>query len=286
MRQFLYSREHINCHNYRQNDPAVSSYSHYPGGHKWEGNILNTEILCIFNGGLFLSYDFFINASVSAGQILLLPAGTNFKAHTDSGVAFLRIYAQEIMHLCDRFSLEDLSSLPKQKKCSLPILRIKPLMNEFLILFAKTLADGLSCRQYLELKTKEFFFLLRGYYTKEELMVFFRPMLNKNMNFASFILDNYRDIKTVNQFANLYSCSISSFDKKFRQAFGTSAYQWMKKKKTDFLFHEISTTNKTFRQIAEEQGFLSLPQFTDFCKKHLGDSPGRIRKRQNSNKNV
>lgn len=52
----------------------------------------------------------------------------------------------------------------------------------------------------------------------------------------------------------------------------------MMKKKVDLVFYQIRTTNKAFKQIAEETGFLSLPQFTDFCKKHLGNSPGKIRK--------
>jgi len=44
------------------------------------------------------------------------------------------------------------------------------------------------------------------------------------------------------------------------------------------LYHEINATSKPLRQIAKEQKFLSLPQFNDYCKKHFGYPPGKMRK--------
>jgi len=120
--------------------------------------------------------------------------------------------------------------------------------------------------------------LFRAYYTKEDLAVFFSPVLTNTTEFSNFVLQNYRKVKTVRELARLYSCSISSFDKKFKKAFGISPYKWMQERKVSLIYHEIYATHKPIKQIAEEQQFMSLPQFNDYCKKHFGYPPGRMRK--------
>jgi len=272
-------REHSSCYNYvRDTNRWVERYQ-YPRGYSWEHPVMHTEILFVLEGELFISYDSYLENRIEKGQMLLLYAGIQFKASTKEGVSVAIFHLHDIVYLCDRMPFSSLTSR-KVTTAGIPLLEIKPIVSTFLTLFLETYSRGLHCSKYLSLKIKEFFFLLRGYYTKEELSIFFRPVLNRNLSFAAFVLDNYQKVRTVAGFADLYSCSISSFDKKFKRAFGTSAYQWMIGRKTELLFHEINTTSKTFRQISEEQGFASLSQFTDFCKKHLGEAPSRIRHKE------
>jgi len=251
---------------------------HYQKGYMWSYPVSHTQVLFVSEGSFRIAYDSFLDEPVRKGQMLLLYPGMEFKAHTAEGVSFIVLHLHDIVHLCDRIAFSTLAVKGKEfSNSGLPSLEIKPILHTFLELLLETFSTGLRCSNFLELKVREFLFLLRGYYTKKELHRFFHPVLNRDIPFAAFVLDNFRQVRTVTEFATLYSCSLSSFDKKFRNTFGTSSYQWMLSRKADIIYHEIHTTTKTFRLIAEEQGFLSLSQFTDFCKKHLGNAPSKIR---------
>lgn len=244
----------------------------------WEETIREGEIIFVLQGSFLITYERLSEQIVEAGKMLLLFPGCIYKARTGEGVFLLKFRLIETTRFCEQFSLEKLTEKVILSFSHLPVLNTPPVMNNFLSNLIDVLQSGLQCQKHMELKIKELFYLFKVYYTKEELLFFFYPLFSKDASFSEFILKNYRQVRTVNEFATLYSCSVSNFDKKFKRTFGMPAYKWMIKKKVDLVFYQIRTTNKAFKQIAEETGFLSLPQFTDFCKKHLGDAPGKIRK--------
>jgi len=155
---------------------------------------------------------------------------------------------------------------------------MKTMIREFLLTLKNNYEKGLTDSDYLELKKKELFYLLSGYYTAEELGYFFHPLMSNDSRFMDFVLKNYKKVRTVIEFAALYNCSVSNFEKKFRLTFGVSPYKWMNQRRIDEVYQELIATDKPIGQIAEEQKFLSLPQFTDYCKKHLGYPPGKLRR--------
>ncbi len=282
MEKLLCFQEHFSCNGYDRDTPGIIDSPHYHPGECWEGKAVTKKIIFILTGSMQISYGFFIDRKIGAGNIYLLPPGCCFTARTGEGVSLLVIRIVEAIHFCENNYLEDLELENPDAKTDLQLLEIKPPLHSFLSLLSRTLSDGLRCKHFFKLKTKEMLYLLRTYYTKKELGAFFRPLLSTDAQFTEFVLRNYHRVKTVSQFASLNSCSLSNFDKKFRRAFGTSAYQWMMQKCNEQVFHEIKTTNKPFLQIAEEQGFSSNSQFTDYCKKHLGGTPGKIRGTRNA----
>jgi len=282
MEELLYSTEHLSCSTNVQGATPIIELINFANAHRWQGRTTSKEIVFVLEGNFHISYDFFLDLHVPTGNMLLLPPGCLFTARTGEGVYLLVMRLSEAIYFCDKYYLEDLIPQDSLPQGIVHLLEIKPMVASLLSFLVETMNSGLTCKHFMELKTKEFFFFLKNYYTKEELSAFFRPLLNADAQFAEFVLGNYHHVKTVNQFAALCSCSLSNFDKKFRRTFGTSAYQWMMQKRNERVFHEINTTNKPFLQIAEEQGFSSNSQFTDYCKKHLGAAPGKIRGRRNA----
>ncbi|MDH6535194.1 AraC family transcriptional regulator [Parabacteroides sp. 52] len=278
MENILYIHEHQACFNYKQEANHFIQVKHCPPGTEWINTVQTTEVLIILEGNMHISFDFVLNKELKTGDMLLLAPGTQFKAETEKGGSVLVLYVPESVGLCNCFSLKQLKTLAVDKQDKPVVLQTKPILQTFLQGLMFNLQGGLRCAGYMKLKSEEFLILLQSYYTKDELVAFFYPVLHESSSFTDFILKNYRQVKKVNEFAQLYACSLSNFDKKFKKAFGISAYKWMKGKKMELIYHEINTTNKPFGQIAEEQGFLSLSQFTDFCKKNLGNSPGKIRR--------
>ncbi len=279
MAKLLYVPEHLSCANYEEAETPFIQNFHYSPNQKWERSSLAKEIIFVLKGSFEISYDYYLNETISKGNMLLLAPGTLFKGSTEKGVTFIVMRLSKAVDFCDQYHLEDLSKRKGDKnKKEFPVLEIKPILQSFLSFITETYSDGLRCKHYIEIKSKELFFLFRGYYTKEELVTFFRPLISTDAQFAEFILANYHKVKSVAEFAELHSSSTSSFDRKFRKAFGMPAYQWMMSRRNERVFHEINSTNKPFLLIAKEQGFLSHSQFTDYCKKHLGGSPRELRK--------
>lgn len=170
--------------------------------------------------------------------------------------------------------------LHKDDKCpcdasaSLPV--NKALVNYFGN-FVDHIADDVERKSYLSLKAKELFFLLKAYYQRQELVAFFRPLLSNNLSFLNFVNNNYFKAKNVQELATICNYSLAGFEKKFQRVFGISVYQWMLKKKTLRIYHELTFSEKTLKEISEEQGFTSTSQLNDFCKRNLGLPPGKIR---------
>lgn len=264
-----------------QSEFTPIEHTTYPPGHKWDIKLFHCEIIFVLKGNLTISFDFFLDKTIETGNILLLPPGNQIKAETEEGISLLIMRLKESVSFCNGFSLEDLTDSKVTPSEDPAVLIIRPILQSYLSLLIEIIKGGFNCNDYLNIKIREFLFLLKAYYSTEELAKFFYSFINGDASFAQFVFRNYRKMKTVQEFAALYSSSISSFDKRFRRTFGCSTYQWMMKRKIEIIYHEINTTDKPFRQIAEESGFLSHSQFTDFCKKHLGDAPCRLRKKSN-----
>ncbi|MDH6535756.1 AraC-like DNA-binding protein [Parabacteroides sp. PM5-20] len=279
MNNTLKKAEERICLNEKQESGFFLEVKRLPSATEWTDTVQGTEVMIILDGSISISFDFTLNKELHADDMILLAPGTHIKAESPNGGSILVLQIRENFRLCSCFSLNQLKAVTVEDEGKPALLTVKPVLQTYIQGLLPHLQGSLLCGEYMKLKAEEFLLLLRAYYTKEELAAFFYPILHESSSFTEFILQNYRKVKKVNEFAQLYACSLSNFDTKFKKAFGVSAYKWMKAKKVELIYHEINTTNKAFRQIAEEQGFLSLPQFSDFCKKNLGDSPGRIRKR-------
>lgn len=280
MNKLFSERDNISAIDYpadKQEKPSVE-YLQFEAGQTIQDTLLFTEIILVTEGAILLSYDHFLDRKIDPGKILLLPPGCHYTARVESAVSLFVFRIKEAVKFCQGYFLKDVPRDKNQEINQLYDLKVKPPLEVFTSFLNDNIQSGLRHEEYLRLKSEELLYLLRLYYNADELRGFFFPLLSTNVQFHQFVLRYYRKVKTVKDFAELNNCSVSNFDKKFRKAFGTSAYQWMQQKKVDLLYHEINATSKPLRQIATEQKFLSLSQFNDYCKKHFGYPPGKMRK--------
>jgi len=278
MSVLLYPEEHSSCFLYDNRQYPAVGYIEHPAGHYSQRSLVQGEIIIVTEGSFLLSFEHFFDRAIGQGEILLLSPGSKIKAKTEAGVsAFIfRLNGEE--RLCDNYPFECLNGEKPDFEYDLNTLRINNMTKDFLTFFQRNYRNGLRCTQFLEMKVKELLLLFRAYYPKEDLAAFFYPLLSNDSRFMNYVLQNYQGVKTVGEFAAKYGCSVSNFEKKFRFTFGVTPYQWMKERKVREIYQELNTTNKKISQIAKEQKFLSLPQFTDYCKKHFGYPPGKLRR--------
>lgn len=257
-------------------------YLHLQEGLHREMKVYRCGIVCVLSGKLTLSYDRFIAEPLDNRQLFLLAPGTRCSITAVENTRILLFQTEDIVAINDVLHIEELPVKDLMAEYGMPTIEIKEPIRIFIENLLYFIDRKNVMAEYFELKIRELYHLIRSYYTTEEITTFFYPLYSKNASFAMFILKNYRYVKTVTEFAKLYNCSLSSFDKNFRRAFGISSYKWMMQKRIDLIYHELCSTQKPLKQVAEDTGFSSQPQFTDFCKKHLGASPGQIRKNKTS----
>lgn len=268
------------------NRPNIPNYPvfeqvEYDAGDKSTETTYHPEVVFVADGSVSLSYAYFPEVLVRKGQMLLIPSDSEYtvKAQEDSSIVVLRMHPNACIANCS--SLEEILCEKMDETFHIHTLDMDKRIWSYISSFISVPFDDETLyKEYHLLKIQELFFLLSNFYPKEKLLAFFQPLIANDDSFIKFILQNYRSVKTVKEFAELYACSLSSFEKRFNQVFSCPPYRWMLKKKANLILEEISNSNKPFGQIAKENGFLSLPQFSDFCKKHLGVPPGKIRKRK------
>ena len=149
----------------------------------------------------------------------------------------------------------------------------------FVISLLGFIKDDINCRSIYDLKIKEFFYILWIYYTKEELSMFFGQIISADMLFSSFVMENFQKYKSIKTFAGGLNCTPQTFSKKFKAIFGKTAYKWLKGKKSEVILRSIISSNKSFKEIANEFNF-SPQQLNNYCRREFGENPSEIRKKR------
>lgn len=283
--ELLYKQEHLTCFNYEKSERSTIRKISLAKGQKWDICLVDNFFVFVIEGAISVSYGDITNKSITSNKIFLLPASSLGLVQAEEDSVLLTMRLHNTKQLCDCFPLDALLKGNMDKSIPTPyILSINERVKDFLSLLDTCMNDGLKCTYFFELKTKEFYFLLRAYYPKDELLLFFYPIINRDVPFSELVLKNHHKAKTVQELATLTNYSLSGFQKRFKKTFGISAYQWMKEARSKSIFYQINRTSKSFKEISEEFGFSSPSHFNDFCKTSFGATPGIIRGRKTKTK--
>lgn len=282
--KLLYIKEHQACYNYDGGSrPAVESIRMRPGERR-VADVAESEILMVLEGRITVSFERVEEGKMTKGDMVLIPPCTRVMAVSEETAELLVFRIRTDMRFCDGYSLErlyeDTGKDVRRFEGRLNTIKANERVDDLVSHFMAIVGDGLRCIYFYELKIRELFLILRAYYTKRELAAFFSPMLSADYGFLNFVFKNYEKVHSVKELAVLAGYSISGFDKQFRKVFGMSAYQWMKHKRLNNIFHDINCSSRTFREISSGHGFSSLSQFNDYCKKNFGLPPGKIRRKE------
>lgn len=279
--ELLYKQEHLTCYNYEKGKRPTIEKIIIEKGKNWDFFSIDNKIMFLIEGELKLSFGEVSGRNMPKGKIMLIPAGSEISsaALADSTVFIFRLHNTK--QLCDCFSLDML--LKEGDSDFNPeyyFLDINERTETFISFLNTCMTDGLKCTYYFELKIKEFYFLLRAYYTKKDLLGFFYPILSNDISFSEFVTKMHHKARTVQELADLTHYSLSGFQKRFKKVFGVSAYHWMKEERSKAIYHQLTSTNKSFKEISDEFEFSSPSHFNDFCKSNFGNTPGEIRKKK------
>ncbi|GEM_PF-337836 len=258
-------------------DESLINILYFKRGQKENIKIIEGEIIAIMEGGIRISTLYNKINTIEKNTLIFFPPNINCRLSFTKNTTLIVLKINDHINLCKQLIVEEFLNLAEDEDNEISFLIIKKQLKTYINTINAYFEDGINHYYLSELKLREFFILLEGYYTKKELASFFQPLLSVNAQFTYFILKNYQEIKTVKEFAEKANLSLSSFEKEFKKVFNISPYRWMKQKKMKYLLHQISNSTKPFKVISEECGFSSTSQMNDFCKKEWRMTPGEIR---------
>ncbi len=274
--------EHQQCFYFDSPEKPTVELVRIANGSKGDLNIRHNEVVFFMEGRLRFIFNDLPDYEGMKGQMLFLPAGGHysFQALVSTTVIVFRI--DEPIRFCYNFSVEKLyksgeDDTHKPHACCFGALEINTRIWHFLDGISDCLNDGVRCRSFFDLKIKEFFLLLRMYYSKEDIYDFLYLILSGDTAFSEYVRLRWHRFRNVEEFADSMHMTTRQFSTKFKTIFGQTAYNWMKERRTKIVYEELITTSKPVKQVAFENGFGTVSQFTKFCKKELGKTPTDIR---------
>ncbi len=237
------------------------------------------RIIFVIKGFISVSFGTHVKEHIRTGQFYFVPAKCQYYSIAHENTEIIGFPIKMDLNFCNYFSFEMLlnKDVVQKKSSKLKVLKINPILQEYIKILSLYLNDGLKCPHMFEIKRKELLLLLKTYYSKKDLSDFFNPILNADTQFAIKVYNNYENVKTSEELAGIMNYSLSGFKKRFKRVFGIPIYEWLKMRKIRSIYHEICCTQKTFSEIAFEYGFSSASHFNDFCKVNLENTPGKIR---------
>ncbi len=248
-------------------------------------DVYTNEIIFIVKGKGRILFNDFSEHFCEKGDMLFLPSGKHylFLALEATEIIVFRIYSA--IWLSENFSLTNTKGWidTRQHACSnsnLGKLQIHNRIGYLLRGIHDCLLDKIQCQNYFDLKIREFFILLYKYYSQEEINGFL--ILNTETAFKEYVRFRGHLFYSVKEFAESLGMSPRQFSTQFKATFGKTVYKWMKEQRAKIIYTQLLSSNNPIKQVAFENGFSTVSQFSKFCKKELGKTPSDIRLEKSS----
>lgn len=214
---------------------------------------------------------------VRGGSMVFLTPLDNCIGKTLSRVEMIVLGLDSLVFSCDKHIFQNLTPYFSLLKYEFSELDIRPVLGTFLELVKVYLNRKEILPEIYPQKIKELFILLRSFYSAEELAMLFYPMLGKNLEFKRIVMDNYPQVKNATELADLCGYSPGVFQRKFKEVFGESVYQWMQRQKAEQIKYRLMTEEISLKELSEELHFASPAHLNKFCKIWFGMTPSEVR---------
>ena len=234
-------------------------------------------VLLVLYGRVDISVNGAERVSAGAGTVVLLPADCYYVLTAREEAHLLAYAVEELLEMWEGEPLSGGGAVGGGIVGRLSVLEMNERLWEYALTVSEYLFDGISSPRFMRMKAFEFMHLLQFYYARDELAAFFSPLLDEDMDFTRIVMDNWSRVRSKAELAAIAGLSTSRFGVKFKEAFGTSPYQWMMSRKSDQIYHKLVYGSESLREISEEFRFGSVQHFNDFCKKRFGMTPGKLR---------
>lgn len=276
-----YVSEHLGCSVYATKETSLFFLRDIPAGETVTRDYLDfTLLVFLYDGEVEINYGIDGKLNLKAGNVFLLPKNleiTITAGKSDAKVLLCKFNTE--IKMCSMYSIKQLDKYVTENHCKkIYSLSFDERIKSFIKLIVMALSDGLSCTHYHQIKREELFMYLRAGYTREELAMFFSPIIGKDIEFKDFVLTHYKQIYDVKEFAEKANMSQSTFNRRFKETFNDTALKWLLARKSESILNDILKSDLSFIEISEKYHFSTPSYFVAFCKKYYGKTAAELRK--------
>lgn len=210
--ELLYIEEHLSCQNYMTTIETGFKYLEFDKNTKFEEDTTSKNYLLFFLKGDFtITCNQFHNRLFHAGEMILIPRSSRLKGIGENGSSLLSMFFDMPEGNCDKLILQSLSDLCDNIEYDFSPIRIHYPLTPFLEVLTHCIKNGMNCAHLHTLMQREFFFLLRGFYEKQEIATLLHPIIGKEMDFKDFVMRNHTKVDNIEQLISLSNLGRSRF---------------------------------------------------------------------------
>lgn len=285
--KLLYIEEHLSCQNYMTTIESGFKYNEFSRDTEFgEDNTNKNYLLFILQGDFTINCNQFHNRPFHEGDMIFIPRSSQLKGVAESDSILLSMFFDIPENSCDKLILQSLSDISNNIEYDFAPIKICYPLTLFLEVLTYCIKNEMNCAHLHDLMQREFFFLLRGFYKKEEIATLFYPIIGKEIDFRDFVMRNYSKVDNIEQLISLSNLSRSYFFTKFNEVFGMTAKKWILKQKNQRILEKMTEPGVRIKDVIEELGFDSQGYFGRYCKHHFGCTPKQLIERCQAAKKI
>lgn len=270
----LYPQEHITCKNYKVETDTGFKYMEFPAGYRLPlQKTLFHHIALLLEGKCVITYDLYSNRLLEAGRMIFVPRDALFHATVLKPIKLLVFSFNRIHNPCDTRMMESYYCQYGKIDYNFTSVPIKTPLSDFARLMAFYLKSGMNCIHLQEIKHKELFLCIRCFYTKEEVVQLFYPIMGRSLDFRELILQNSYEATCVEDLIRISNMGRTAFYGHFQKEFNMSPKQWILKQIRRKLIMKFSEPNMTVKELISLFNFESPSSFTRFCIREFSSTP-------------
>ena len=244
-----------------------------------------SALVFVLDGTVRVSTDVYIKQTVGGGKknVFVAHECDNVLIRGVDDAVMLYCFFNSSMDLFNGLSLKasddaQIKKVRHRPKDELPTLPIPKLLMEELELTRKELASNLLDIRFMELKRYIILMMLSKLFRRDDLIYMFRYKPGEDFEFSELVFRHYNCGVNAQELATLTGVPIATFNRKFKKAFGMSVLHWLNTRREISILMDLTTTDMTIKEIAAKYN-LTPNYLSDFCKKHLGDTPSSFREK-------
>lgn len=243
-----------------------------------------SALVFVLDGTVRVSTDVYIKQTVGGKKnVFVAHECDNVLIRGVDDAVMLYCFFNSSMDLFNGLSLKasddaQIKKVRHRPKDELPTLPIPKLLMEELELTRKELASNLLDIRFMELKRYIILMMLSKLFRRDDLIYMFRYKPGEDFEFSELVFRHYNCGVNAQDLATLTGVPIATFNRKFKKAFGMSVLHWLNTRREISILMDLTTTDMTIKEIAAKYN-LTPNYFSDFCKKHLGDTPSSFREK-------
>lgn len=277
MSKLLYIHEHLQCKNYLSDDKCTFSKYLLKKDAPVNIHFLNQYLFVfVLSGKLGLTYENGHKIEMENSKMYSIGFDQSVLVNPfeDSLIILLTFDRPQI--LCDEFNLMSLKEyLPKQDM-AVRSLRVNEYMQNFLDTMQMYLDNKMLCKHLQGLKQSEFFFIMRGFYTKEENAMFFYPIIEAKNPFKLLVREKAKNVETVKDLADACNMTTKTLTRRFKETFNETPKQWLLTRKKQQVKLEVLRTDN-FKELQGKVGFSSYAHLNEYCIKQFDKTLKQLR---------